>query len=144
MPNPLVSVCICQLGRPASLARCLNSIAANTQDYPDYGVILEWDRWENRQGCPRTLAKAVARARGEYIAFSGNDCVARPGWLRIAMEHMAVDFPDPERPVTMTTCAFSIGEFRLPGRGRPSGRSFTIRPSATGAISRAQPDRDGP
>jgi hypothetical protein len=36
----------------------------------------------------------VARARGEYIAFIGNDCVARPGWLRIAMEHMAVDFPD--------------------------------------------------
>jgi glycosyltransferase involved in cell wall biosynthesis len=88
----LVSVCIPTLGRPLSLARCLNAVAANT-DWP-YEVITEWDSFDNRQGCPRTLAKAVARSRGEYVAFIGNDCLPQPGWLRAAMECMAKTFSD--------------------------------------------------
>lgn len=93
MTPGLVSLCIPTLGRATSLARCLNAIDANT-DWP-FEVIVEHDEFgPGRRGCPKTLALAVERAQGEFIAFIGNDCSPRPGWLRAAMRCMHDNFPD--------------------------------------------------
>jgi glycosyltransferase involved in cell wall biosynthesis len=90
----LVSVCVPTLGRPEKLQRCLKAIEDNTKDWP-HEVVVEQDVFgPGRRGCPRTLAAAVERATGAYIAFIGNDCLVQPGWLRIAMECMDKTFPD--------------------------------------------------
>ena len=80
--------------RAGRLERCLKAIEDNTKDWP-HEVVIEQDVFgPGRRGCPRTLAAAVERATGPYIAFIGNDCIPQPGWLRIAMECMLYNFHD--------------------------------------------------
>ena len=89
-----VSICIPTLGREASLERCLKAFEDNTKDWP-HEVVIEQDVFgPGRRGCPRTLAAAVERATGSYIAFIGNDCLVQPGWLRLAMGCMLYNFHD--------------------------------------------------
>lgn len=91
--SSLVSICIPHLGREEALQRCLAAIAENTTDWP-YEIVVERDEFgPGRQGCPRTLAKAVSRANGEFIAFLGNDTLPQPVWLKAAMGCMNEVFP---------------------------------------------------
>lgn len=90
---PLVSICIPTLGREEQLEKLLEEIP-KTAEWPRYEVIVEQDDFENRQGAPKTLKRAVDRSTGEYVMFLGNDCIPRPGFLRIAMECMRKHFSD--------------------------------------------------
>ena len=85
--QPHVTICIPTLGREEKLKRLLELIP-QTAEYPNYDVIVEKDSFENRIGVPKLLKKMVSVAKGEFIVFLGNDCVPKPGWLRIAMQAM--------------------------------------------------------
>ena len=91
MRGNIVSICVPTLERPQQLSRLLNRIPLTAEW--SYEVIAEYDSFEDRRGCPKTLARAVERAQYPYVAFLGNDCLPQAGWLRIAMERMA-EFPD--------------------------------------------------
>ncbi len=107
MDNSLVSICIPQLGREESLSRLLDLIP-KTAGWP-HEVIVEHDSFENRQGCPRTLAKAVARSTAPYVAFLGNDTIPHSGWLRIAMKWMKGVFVDGEGMVGFNDLCWKDG-----------------------------------
>lgn len=94
MSNPLVSILIPSLGREAQLERLLE-IIPRTVEYSPIEVIVEYDSWPpDNQGCPKTLARAVARSKGDFHVFLGNDTIPQQGWLRLAMECMAKWFPE--------------------------------------------------
>lgn len=94
--NPLISICIPNLGRPRKLARLLRLIE-NNSDYRPYEVIVRWDEFgSGRRGCPTVLHECYQAAKGDVIAYLGNDCCPQPGWLKIAMEFMQEHFPDLE------------------------------------------------
>jgi hypothetical protein len=92
MSDLLVSVCVPTLGREEKLQRLLGLIP-ETAGW-EHEVIVERDSFDDRQGVPRTLARAVAKAKGSFVSFLGNDTIPHPGWLRIAMECMLGTFPD--------------------------------------------------
>jgi glycosyltransferase involved in cell wall biosynthesis len=110
----LVSILVPTLGRPEKLARLLRLIRQNTTDYPDYEVIVRWDRPipENR-GCPTTLHEAYQAAHGTILAYMGNDCLPQPGWLRIAMEAMRKHFPDMDGLVSLADGYWKNAELPL-------------------------------
>jgi len=91
--NQHVTICIPTLGREEELKRLLELIP-KTVEYPDYDVIVEQDSFESRVGVPRLLKKMVEKSKGDFVVFLGNDCIPRPGWLRIAMEAMRDRFWD--------------------------------------------------
>ena len=93
LPFPKVSICIPTLGRPEKLKRLLELIKKNAQ-WPNYEVIVEHDSFEDRQGVPKILKKAVARSTGELVMFLGNDCQPEPGFLFHAMRQMYLDLPN--------------------------------------------------
>lgn len=83
-PTPLISIVIPTLGREEQLAALIESIPT-LAGYPNIEIVVEHDSFENRSGVARTLARAVDRARGEYILFLGNDCKPRQGFVMQAM-----------------------------------------------------------
>lgn len=94
MVKPRVSICVPSLGRPDKLRRLLNSIKEHA-DYDNYEVIVGADEpIPNNVGAPKMLTKLVAKSQGELVMFLGNDCVAKPGFLREAVWAMARNFPD--------------------------------------------------
>jgi glycosyltransferase involved in cell wall biosynthesis len=98
--------------RPGPLSACLDSLAA--LDYPRAGfevVVIDdgggvpegvvesfSSRLDVRLLTQRHAGPAAARnrgieaARGEYVAFTDDDCLADPGWLR-ALERALIDHP---------------------------------------------------
>lgn len=90
---PPVSIVIPTLGRTQSLYKCLELIKENA-DYPYYEVIVESDSFLNRVGCPRTLARGVAKAKHNLIMYLGNDTEPQPGFLREVVKCMLHNFPD--------------------------------------------------
>jgi GT2 family glycosyltransferase len=100
--DQLVSVVICTAGRPQVFGAALQSVLL--QDYGDFEVlILDQSRddgtetitreraandsrvryWRlDQRGLSRAYNRGVERARGELVAFTDDDCVAPPGWLR--------------------------------------------------------------
>jgi GT2 family glycosyltransferase len=108
-PLPLCSVIVPTHRRPAQLAACLESLAA--LDYPAdrYEVVVVDDggdtplhalaerlngrlatTWleQKRQGPAAARNHGAARARGELLAFTDDDCRPTSGWLRrLAEEH---------------------------------------------------------
>jgi len=100
MPDPLVSVVILTARRHASLARSLESL--EKQFFQDFEVIMvdnapdeeserivsgcrvPWRHIKNREGISYAEARnrGVQDARGEFVAFIDDDCVADPAWLR--------------------------------------------------------------
>ena len=109
MSEPLVSICVPSLGRPTKLARLLDLIP-KTVEFESYEVVIEYDDFENRQGAPKTLKRAVERARGDLIAFLGNDVIPRPGWLREAVACMRENFPERDGMVGLNDGIFGPGD----------------------------------
>jgi GT2 family glycosyltransferase len=108
------SVVIPTRDRPRELAACLESIAGLEYPYADFEVIVVDDGGDLdasvleqarqsinvrllKQQRPRGPASArnrgVAAAHGQYIAFTDDDCIVDPGWLR-AMEAALESNPD--------------------------------------------------
>ncbi|GJG86369.1 hypothetical protein tb265_15500 [Gemmatimonadetes bacterium T265] len=99
-PLPAVTVAVCTRDRPDDLARCLTALAA--LDYPEYQVLvvdnaprtdaterLVRDQFggmryvrEPRPGLDWARNRAIVEATGEVLAFTDDDVVVDPGWLR--------------------------------------------------------------
>jgi glycosyltransferase involved in cell wall biosynthesis len=96
---PTFSIVIPTYRRPRSLARCLQALAA--LDYPRdrFEVIVVDDgsgalppvrstsleltvMTQPHAGPAAARNLGVARARGDYLAFTDDDCMAEAGWLR--------------------------------------------------------------
>jgi len=88
---PLVSICVPVLGRPQQTANLMRDIALNA-NYPAYEVVVEEDSFEDRQGCPKTLKKAVERSTGKLVMFLGNDCTPEPNFLQSAVLQFQAHF----------------------------------------------------
>ena len=111
---PFISVIIPTYERPAELVKCLWALAA--QDYPrdgfeiivvdDGGVVPIYDAVDSlRPHVNLTLLRqphsgpAIARnfgatcAKGRYLAFTDDDCIPAPDWLRRLSAFFA-SFPD--------------------------------------------------
>jgi hypothetical protein len=54
-------------------------------------IITEHDK--DRIGCPKIVKKLVAKSKGDYIAFLGDDTIPAPGFLDCAIEEIKV-FPN--------------------------------------------------
>jgi glycosyltransferase involved in cell wall biosynthesis len=101
--RPLVSVVVPTRDRPASLARCLEALAAQRDPGGPFEVVVVDDR--SRHPVEPALAAVrgrldarvvpgagagpaaarnagAAAAAGELLAFTDDDCAPRPGWLR--------------------------------------------------------------
>ena len=100
--DQLVSIVICTAGRPQVFGAALQSVLA--QHYGDFEILIldqsRDDRTETitrelaaddsrvrywrleQRGLSRAYNRGVERAGGELVAFTDDDCVAPPGWLR--------------------------------------------------------------
>lgn len=112
-PTPLVSVIIPTRGRPAALARCLESLSDLTYPGDRVEVIVVHDgepadvpTTHDPDRSPTTTHLTVPRggpgaarnagaaeARGEILAFLDDDCAAAPDWLERLTSALA-DHPD--------------------------------------------------
>jgi glycosyltransferase involved in cell wall biosynthesis len=130
MSGPRISVVVPHYNDPAGLARCLDSIEAQTLDRDRFEIVIG----DNNSPCGLDVVEravagrgrivtilekgagparngAAAQAQGEILAFIDSDCVAQPGWLAAG------------------TAAVGPGRFI-------GGRMFVLRPE--GAINGAQ------
>ena len=101
-PSPAFSVVVPTYERPASLARCLDALAAQTLDHDRFEVIVVDDGSaeppravvaraaasidvrlvEQANAGPATARNAGAEAsRGRYVVFTDDDCRPDPEWL---------------------------------------------------------------
>jgi glycosyltransferase involved in cell wall biosynthesis len=146
--EPLISVVIPTYRRPELLRRCLTALCAQ-RDAPEYEVIVADDGSEPRiaelvadmaaSAChgtfrytsvPQTQGPAGARnagarlARGQIIAFTDDDTIPSPDWLREGYRALAgapewsaaagrVDVPMPRRPTDheRDTAGLATAEF---------------------------------
>lgn len=102
MSVPTTSVIIPSRNRPDQVVRCLDALAAQAIEPRSFEVIvvddgseprLEIDpaRWANvfplvvihqrNTGPAGARNRGVAEARGEFLAFTDDDCLPRPTWL---------------------------------------------------------------
>jgi len=108
-PEPLVTVVVCTRDRLEDIGRCLPTILAN--DYPNFEVIVvdqsTTDACQelldhipdprlvrlrlNYAGKARAENAALERARGEFIAFTDDDCEVPRNWLRRATSVLAAE-----------------------------------------------------
>ncbi len=95
--DPLVSVVICTKGRPAVLARCIDSVLSTSYDSYEIVVVdnsaspqdesaayssgLTRYVWEGKPGLGFARAAGIHSARGEIVAMTDDDCVVDRGWL---------------------------------------------------------------
>jgi O-antigen biosynthesis protein len=107
---PLVTVAVCTRDRTAQLAGCLDSLGR--LDYPALDLLvvdnapsdpatarLVGERYpqvryvcEPRPGLNWARNRAIAEARGEIIAYTDDDVVVDPGWVR-ALAHVFAQHP---------------------------------------------------
>jgi GT2 family glycosyltransferase len=102
MDNPIASVVIPTRNRPHAVERCLDALAAQTLPPGSFEVIVVDDggepalafdpaRWaqkfqlksirQNNTGPAGARNRGVAEARGEFLAFTDDDCLPAPVWL---------------------------------------------------------------
>jgi glycosyltransferase involved in cell wall biosynthesis len=95
---PPISVAVCTRDRPGLLERCLRAI--ESLDYPSFELVVvdnapSNDRSrevvsrsraryvrENRPGLDWARNRAIAEANHDIVAFTDDDAVVDPGWLR--------------------------------------------------------------
>src|SRR3954453_20140125 len=131
---PHVTVIIPVKDRREQMLRCLD--AALALDYPAYDVMVadncssdgtpeacrergaasdvdvEVIRFEGALGSVRN--QAVARARGEIVAFTDSDCLPQPGWLRGAVQALVDD------PQVGVVCGRTLPEQPIDGARWPA------------------------
>jgi glycosyltransferase involved in cell wall biosynthesis len=106
-PPPPCSVVLCTHGRPLHLATALEALArldpaplevivvdnAPGEDDCEELVAGRGFRYlrEDRKGLDNARNAGVRAARGDVVAFTDDDCVPPPGWLR----HLGEGFDDP-------------------------------------------------
>jgi GT2 family glycosyltransferase len=103
-PQPLVTVAVCTRDRTEDLRQCLDSL--NDLDYPalDILVIDNAPRNDDTEQLARTTFpgiryvleprpgldwarnRAITEARGEIIAYTDDDVVVDPGWVKALVE----------------------------------------------------------
>jgi GT2 family glycosyltransferase len=102
MDNPIASIVIPTRNRPHAVERCLDALAAQTLPPGSFEVIVVDDggepalaldpaRWaskfelkvihQNNTGPAGARNRGVAEARGEFLAFTDDDCLPAPAWL---------------------------------------------------------------
>src|SRR5690606_34847875 len=97
---PLVTVAVCTRDRPEDLALCLEAISQLNYPHLDCLVVDNAPRDESIAQLVRTQFptvryicephpgldwarnRAIAEARGEIIAYTDDDVVVDPGWIR--------------------------------------------------------------
>jgi GT2 family glycosyltransferase len=110
-PWPLVTVAVCTRDRTAQLAGCLDSLGR--LDYPALDLLvvdnapgdaatarLVRERYphvryvcEPRPGLDWARNRAIAEGRGEIIAYTDDDVIVDPGWVR-ALAHVFAQHPE--------------------------------------------------
>ncbi|MEO5769878.1 MAG: glycosyltransferase [Polyangia bacterium] len=126
--NPLVSIVIPTFGRPALLRQCVEAARAQRCPFPYEIVVIDdggtpaaaetlADIIDPRLTLKRMVnggpAKArnegIRLARGTFVAFTDDDCIPDPDWVRVAVEAFADDVsmvqgsvapPQPASPLT--------------------------------------------
>ncbi len=107
--SPLVTVAVCTRDRTDDLARCLTALAA--LDYPRLDLLvvdnapssdatarLVTSRFpsvryvrEIRPGLDWARNRAIAEARGDILAYTDDDVIVDPGWVRAIARAFALD-----------------------------------------------------
>lgn len=100
-PQPMITIAVCTRDRTPDLDRCL--AALERMEYANYEILvvdnapsdmatkqLVRERYpsvrytcESRPGLDWARNRAIDAARGEIIAFTDDDVIADPGWLRV-------------------------------------------------------------
>ncbi len=107
MSPPSISVIIPTLNRPLALEACLDALAAQTQPGRTFEVVvvddgssppldLDASRWahafdlllirQEKMGPGGARNTGVTAARGEWLAFTDDDCLPTPIWLKTMVE----------------------------------------------------------
>lgn len=99
---PRVAVCVCTSDRPQFLDKTLNSLLGQTRRADEVLVVDQSDGHStahlvsalqasepslhymhiSQKGLSRAYNTAVANSTAELLAFTDDDCIAPPGWLR--------------------------------------------------------------
>jgi GT2 family glycosyltransferase len=82
--NLLVSIVVPTCGRPELLERCLAALERQSLARDRYEVIVIEDR--ERRGPAWARNRGWRRARAPLVAFTDDDCVPAPDWLRCGLE----------------------------------------------------------
>jgi cellulose synthase/poly-beta-1,6-N-acetylglucosamine synthase-like glycosyltransferase len=107
--RPFVSIILCTNGLRPMLARCLEHLSAQAQNYPDYEIIVVFNGPEDpaftqavsqfpvkllhepRRGVSNARNHAVPQAKGDILVFVDDDVVTDSNWL----EEIVKCFADP-------------------------------------------------
>jgi glycosyltransferase involved in cell wall biosynthesis len=79
-----ISVVIPTCGRPALLARCLAALEHQSLARERYEIIVVEDR--ERHGPAAARNRGWRRARAPIVAFTDDDCLPAPDWLRFGLQ----------------------------------------------------------
>jgi GT2 family glycosyltransferase len=161
MTGPLISVVIPTRDRNETLARCLDRLAAGAQTLPhdQYEVIVSddsaqsaarelvlerypWARWVAgpRRGPAANRNSGARAARGEWLAFTDDDCLPETGWLAAFVAAFNPDEKALEVLEGRTTCRAGL---RSPRQTAPLNLSGGVLWSCNFALRRAAFDHVG-
>lgn len=109
--TPRISVVVCTHNRAELLAGALSALQAQELDVSAYEVLVIDNNstdstrevatgfpsvryvFEPRVGLSHARNRGFAEARGEYVAYTDDDCEPPPRWLRLAMDVIARHAP---------------------------------------------------